>query len=51
MDQYVGYDPQKAAQLLAVNSHIGWYNHVRNVDFEVSRSGVTGYQAGMWIDT
>ena len=37
--------------LLTVNSHIGWYNHVRNVDFEVSRSGTTGYQVGMWLDT
>lgn len=37
--------------VLTGNQHGAWYAHVRDLDFEDSRSGQGGWQINMWLDT
>ncbi len=45
-EKYANFVP-----VLTGNSHGAWYAHVNDIDFEDSRSGVSGWQVNMWLDT
>jgi ABC-type transport system substrate-binding protein len=36
--------------LLSETNHVGWYSYVKDLDLEDSRSGIGGWQIGMWFD-